>query len=91
MSNDQQGKSENPQVLSDTCADASAVVEVYVEGLCSPFTEKDPLLEELSPHTPLRLYPHAPLPHREEHGGSLQTLQTRHCFQGPADALQISV
>jgi hypothetical protein len=47
MQNDEQeASSADSQVLFDACA---AAEEVHAEGLCSPFTEKDPLLEELPP------------------------------------------
>jgi len=49
-------KSEASKVLSDAFAAAEA-------GLCSPFTESDPLLEELPPHSPL---PHADAEEHEE-------------------------
>ena len=49
-------KSEDSKVLSDAFAAAEA-------GLCSPFTENDPLLEELPPHSPL---PHANAEEHEE-------------------------
>ena len=46
MQNDEPEASANAQVLFDACA---AAEEVHAEGLCSPFTEKDPLLDELPP------------------------------------------
>jgi hypothetical protein len=46
MQNDEQEASANSQVLFDACA---AAEEAHAESLCSPFTEKDPLLEELPP------------------------------------------
>ena len=54
MQSDEQEASAISQVLFDACA---AAEEANAEGLCSPFTGKDPLLEEFPP-----------LPHAQEVG-----------------------